>query len=171
MVPIQLKNDQIFDDEVSDPLFRSMGPFLIGMFDDGDTPRPVIRIVFALASERPIVKFVSRGSSVESDQSSDFAAYGIWCAGLSPEAFPLVGGDIGPYRRLLDNPNNRFGQYGVQSFEGTNCVDEVLEARDGLSRHWKIRGSSYIATYAEWIPNVSSKPVTLKCKHPRGVEL
>lgn len=33
VVPIQLKNDWIFDDEVSDPLFRSMDPFLIGMFD------------------------------------------------------------------------------------------------------------------------------------------
>jgi hypothetical protein len=35
------ENDQIFDDEVSDPLvplLRSMGPFLIGMFDDGDAP-------------------------------------------------------------------------------------------------------------------------------------
>jgi hypothetical protein len=30
-VPMQLKNDQIFDDEVSDPLFRSMDPFLIGI--------------------------------------------------------------------------------------------------------------------------------------------
>jgi hypothetical protein len=45
VVPIQLKNDWIFDDEVSDLLFRSMDPFLIGMFDDGDTPRPVIRMV------------------------------------------------------------------------------------------------------------------------------
>ena len=60
----------MFGDEVSDPLFRSIDPFLIGMYD-GDTPRPVIRVVFALASERSIVKFVSQGPSVESDQPSN----------------------------------------------------------------------------------------------------
>jgi hypothetical protein len=75
-----------------------MDPFLIGMFDDGcsteigrqDGFRPV---------ERPIVKFASQGSSEESDQSSNFTAYDIWCAGLSPETFPLIGSDIEPYRR------------------------------------------------------------------------
>ncbi|KAN0116464.1 hypothetical protein V8E52_005845 [Russula decolorans] len=61
------------------------------MTDDGDTPRPAITVAFALASERSIVKFVSQGSSVESNQSSNFTAYDIWCAGLSPEAFPLIG--------------------------------------------------------------------------------
>jgi hypothetical protein len=104
---------------------------MIGMFDDGDTPRPVIRIplVFALPYERSIVKFVSQGYAEESDWSSNFTTY---CTGLSPEIFPLMGGDIEPYRRMLGHSNYHFGQYDVQSFEGTNCADEVLEARDGL---------------------------------------
>jgi hypothetical protein len=51
-VLIQLKNDPIFDDEVSNAV-------PIRMFDEGDPPRPVIGKVFALASERPIVEPVS----------------------------------------------------------------------------------------------------------------
>lgn len=45
--------------------------------------------------------FHSRGSSEESDQSSNFTEYDIWCAVLAPEIFPLIGVDIEPYRRLL----------------------------------------------------------------------
>ena len=47
-----------------------------------------------------------------------------------------MGGDIEPYRRRLDHSNHNFGKYDVQSFEGTNCVDAVLEARNGLSRYF-----------------------------------
>lgn len=49
---MQLKNNLIFDDEVSGSLFRSMDLFLFGAFDNGDMPRPVIRVLSnALASE------------------------------------------------------------------------------------------------------------------------
>ena len=105
----------MFGDEVSDPLFRSIDPFLIGMYD-GDTPRPVIRVVFALGSERSIVKFVSQGPSVDR-RAINLATLHIWCVGLSPETFPLIGADIEPYWGLLDHSNHRFEQYDVQSFE------------------------------------------------------
>jgi hypothetical protein len=45
--------------------------------------------------------FLSRGSSEESDQSSNFTEYDIWCAVLAPEIFPLIGVNMEPYRRLL----------------------------------------------------------------------
>jgi hypothetical protein len=107
-----------------------------------------------------VLKFVSQGSSEESDQSSNFTAYDIWCAGLSPETFPLIGSDIEPYRRLLGHSNHLFGQYDVQSFEGTNCAGEVLEARDGLSRHFEPQ-SLYVPHTANGSP--------MSCNHPRGI--
>jgi hypothetical protein len=61
---------------------------------------------------------------------------------------------------MLDHSNHRFGQYDVESFEGTNCADEVLEmdfhATLSLWKIYQVRGLVVIcATYAEWIPDVS----------------
>ena len=100
---------------------------------------------------------------MESDQSSNFTAYDIWCVELYPEVFPVVISSLigicwTTRIPALDNT--------VQSSEGTNFVDDVLEARDGLHATGGYQGRC--ATHAEWIPNVS---VTLKCNRPRGTRL
>ena len=55
----QAKNDPSFTDQANASLFEAMDPFTVKIFDDDSgSDIPVIRIVFALAADRPGVQVV-----------------------------------------------------------------------------------------------------------------
>jgi len=75
---IQVKNASNYGNKIKTKLFEKLCPFDLGVFDQDATPRPVIRMVFALASQESEVLFR------EADETCDeFTAFDIWCAGLS----------------------------------------------------------------------------------------
>jgi hypothetical protein len=96
---IQVKTDKSFQHDIRQNLFDAMDPFLLGLFSDGDSPLPIIRMVFALGSDQPgiffpaVTEFRYRGEQ--------FTSYDVWCAGLSPATFKDIDDDLASYRTLL----------------------------------------------------------------------
>ncbi|KDR72947.1 hypothetical protein GALMADRAFT_228637 [Galerina marginata CBS 339.88] len=77
----QVKNDASFTDIPKPDKFESMDPYKLNILKTGDAPVPVIRILFALAAERPSLHVTRHEPSI------DYGAvkYDIWIAGLSPD--------------------------------------------------------------------------------------
>jgi hypothetical protein len=93
---IQVKNASDYGNKVKPSLFAKLDPFDLGLFDEHSTPRPVIRMIFALASRESEVHFPTADKTCD-----EFTAFDIWCAGMS--CFRSVDeGDLGSYRVLLD---------------------------------------------------------------------
>ena len=120
---IQVKNAKEFGKEVKSTLFDAMGPFDLGVFrvaKEGAlaeaTPKPVIRLVFALAS--PEASVVFRGGATRKSRPNEFTAFDIWLAGLSADTFKQVGLDLEPYRTLLDR--------SVRPHDAFELLDEPL---------------------------------------------
>jgi len=88
------------------------------VFSEGQSPRPIIRVVFVLGSHELEAGILFRsllpcGSESEHDDSdnsdndnnncqSDFTSFDIWCAALSPNTFKDIGGDLAAYNLVLD---------------------------------------------------------------------
>ena len=96
---IQVKNAEKFRDEIDKKLFDGMDPFWVGLFNKGSSTNPVIRMVFALASDRAGVLLPERPKRGRSHVRK-FTAFDIWCAGLM--SFKNIGGDFDAYTKLLD---------------------------------------------------------------------
>jgi hypothetical protein len=92
---IQVKNTSKYGNQINTKLFDKLCPFKLCMFDEDATPRPIIRMIFALASQESKVQFQ------EVDKTCNkFTAFDIWCVGLS--CFPSIGEDLASYQVLLD---------------------------------------------------------------------
>ncbi|TFY52771.1 hypothetical protein EVG20_g10410 [Dentipellis fragilis] len=117
---IQVKNDPSFTDAVRPNLFDLMDPFDVGVFPRdidigiGSAERlPVIRMVFALASETPLVS--SHDEPVEDTDEGEgedagkaaSTAYDIWCAGVTDKTFKVVPeGEAYKYQTLVPRAGN-----------------------------------------------------------------
>lgn len=65
--------------------------------------KPVIRMVFALASPEPAIVFRERAKA--KDHLDEFTAFDIWLAGLSDQTFKQIqGADLESYEKLLKHP-------------------------------------------------------------------
>ena len=107
-VLIQVKNSKHYRKGIDETLFDSMDPLTSGVFPKNaknaplaaDIPKPVIRLVLALASSEAGVVFRERPGRGNHPES--FAAFDIWLAGLSASTFRHVGGDLDSYQILLE---------------------------------------------------------------------
>jgi hypothetical protein len=104
-VLIQVKNTERFKKDIQETSFDFMSPFDLGIFpEDGPstavTPKPVIRLVFALTSPEAGVVFRERAG--HRSHPDTFTAFDIWLAGLSTDTFAQIGGDLDAYRTLLE---------------------------------------------------------------------
>jgi len=102
---VQVKNNKSFTAHIKIPTFTKMDP--PKLIFPGATPLPVIRMVFALASNTarahsPVVGIRNKRFA------SSFTAYDIWCAGLSPETFRDMGPDLEAYKILLVQTQGAF---------------------------------------------------------------
>ena len=96
---IQVKNDTKFGERIHGKLFDAMDPFTVGLFDDENQPCPIIRMVFALASQKSVAKYdIPHRSSPRTPQLGGFTSYDFWCAGTSRQTFPIMGADEDAYR-------------------------------------------------------------------------
>ena len=105
-VLIQVKNSTSFGKDIHAYLFDTMDPFKIKLFDtDMEKPLPVIiRMVFVLGSNEGAVKYVTPPCTTwQSNRCNTYTSYGIWCAGISRETFPVIGDDGPAYRKVLDH--------------------------------------------------------------------
>ena len=134
----QVKNDGSFTDNATITLFTLMNPFHVGLFlgDDEKLPTlpPVLRIVFALASNKSAVtgpqisvrhsprlelkktKKKSKNPEKESKNTEkEFTAYNVWIAGVSDQSFGVIPDEEThtQYKLLLDRTCNVFNNYGA----------------------------------------------------------
>ena len=94
----QIKNDPLFSHVPKQGPFTAMDPYEPEILELGDAAIPLIKIIFALAAEKPYLDVVRRG------QTKDYNAvtYEIWCAGISPDILRLVKDqDIGLWDALF----------------------------------------------------------------------
>jgi hypothetical protein len=107
-----------------------MDPFLIELFDEA--PLPIIRVVFALASETPSeIYHVPERSSSRKHEPSLFTSYDIWCAGIFPETSPFICNDGPAYRKLLDR--TCFGlEYDLSGNHEVKYPKDVAKKKDDL---------------------------------------
>ena len=96
-ITIQVKTSVTYGLHPNKKIFGAMDPSQLGLLSDN--PRPVIRMVFALASSEAGVRLPPRRTR----HSDKFTSYDIWCAGLSPDSFHQIGPDLESYRKLLDH--------------------------------------------------------------------
>ncbi|KAI0255536.1 hypothetical protein BJV78DRAFT_1176571 [Lactifluus subvellereus] len=129
---IQVKNDKAFQHQIDKMLFDGMDPFRIGLFSNGDFPLPVIRMVFALASNQPGVLFPAVPE--RRNHVGRFTAYDIWCPGLSPETFKDIGGDLTSYQTLLQRSLQPHDVYDLKETKDQYLDEATRSARGSLRR-------------------------------------
>ncbi|KAH9961524.1 hypothetical protein BC827DRAFT_1100892, partial [Russula dissimulans] len=89
---IQVKNDASYQDSITKELFDAMDPVQVGLFSEYGMSRPVIRLVFALASKKAAIAFPTPPGH-DHHHHDKFTSFDIWCVGLSEETFKLIGED------------------------------------------------------------------------------
>jgi len=109
---IQVKNAKDFGTKYVPSLYDGMDSAITSAIFTGSesatgtpepnevTPKPVIRLIFALASPEPAVVF-RPGTGVEHCLDA-FTTFDIWLAGLSGETFKQIGADLEAYQALLE---------------------------------------------------------------------
>ncbi|KAI0260658.1 hypothetical protein BC834DRAFT_1044451 [Gloeopeniophorella convolvens] len=142
---IQVKNDVTFGVKPKSHLFDSMDPFSLHLLSDDETPLPVVRMVFALASEGSAVHLEPPPECRHHNDA--YTAYDIWFAGVSPGTFPAVGNDEAQYKVLLGRclPLK-------QALSAALCRDnETNEARETLRRAFDPLSMSSSAHRAKYV--------------------
>jgi len=182
---IQVKNDRTFTDVPRTALFTMMDPLALGLFskDDAKTSAipPVLRIVFALASEKSTVtapsvprrrssrnqKPKARNRKPKAPKSANtkptFTAFDLWIAGVSPESFGVIpDGDIhAQYKLLLDRTRNQFNGYGALAGE---TITQQERNHTDLKRTMHAAAASGDPHYEKFIANLSPNAAS-KCKY------
>lgn len=149
---IQVKNDPSYKASIKYGTFESMNPF--GVFSEKVTsPRPIIRMMFALASDITAVEFGRPASSShETKRSSSKATskrkpssklnpkpqpdkpkctiYDIWCAGASSSIFQVIGpDDDNVYQELLQITRTNHDPYTPHCGSAENMADRATARR------------------------------------------
>jgi hypothetical protein len=128
---IQVKNASDYGNKFKTSLFDKLCPFHLRVFDENTTPRPVIQMVFALASQESEVHFR------EVDETCDeFTAFDIWCVGLS--CFRSVNEeDLASYQVLLDRSLEPHHAFVLDELADDEYLLEETRQLRGL-RRWRI---------------------------------
>jgi hypothetical protein len=100
-IVIQVKNDEKYKLKIGKTLFDRMSPVKLGLFPDGVNPKPVIRLVLALASKDAGVSFPGVREH-EPHHPDSFTAFDVWIAGLSAASHKHIGKDLPSYISLLE---------------------------------------------------------------------
>jgi len=144
-IVIQVKNAIEFGVKIDNKIFDAMDPNGLGLLFDN--PRPIIRMVFALASADSGISFPAQSEPSHETRNSNadnFTAYDIWCAGL--ESFRQIGdGDLTCYRKLLDRTRQSRDMDAFDLKDPHNPLSEttkivVGETRRGMAPLIKYRG-------------------------------
>ena len=131
---IQVKNDTTYTNEIKPKLFNAMDPFLVGLFPEGRSPRPVIRVVFALASPKSAVVLSNNSRTREPHHPDGFTAFDIWCAGLSNDTFRHIGDDVMPYKVLLERSLKPHDAFDLEEIDEQPPMEQDVKLMRGRRR-------------------------------------
>ncbi|KAF8492177.1 hypothetical protein F5888DRAFT_1806903 [Russula emetica] len=128
---VQVKNAEKYQSKFDKSLFDGMNPIKLGLFPDKVDPKPVIRIVFALAAVNAGVDFPDAPQR-DHHHYDKFTAFDVWCAGLENKTFKHIGADLGSYRLLLERSLRRHDAFELQ--DDREGHDEARRLRGSLRR-------------------------------------
>lgn len=92
----QSKNDATYSTTPKQYLFNVMNPFTLKVFNKSErTPRPIIRMVYALAARRSIVHVMQRGMRTSPRKAKgiinhNYTSFDIWCGHTSSSTFGAI---------------------------------------------------------------------------------
>jgi len=164
---IQVKNDGHYTDNLCISLFDTMDPFAVELFSktDGAPFPPVLRIVFALASEKSAVTAPNHPTrhSARLASEDEFTAYDLWIAGVSSQSFGVVPNDqtYDVYRHLLDRTRNVFNGYRMIS-KVADALTEFEQSRIDMRRMMHAAAASGDIHYQNYIRDLSEAPSNRK---------
>ncbi|KAF8492187.1 hypothetical protein F5888DRAFT_1619276, partial [Russula emetica] len=133
---VQVKNSETYQLKIDKTLFDNMNPIKLGLFPDKVDPvdpKPVIRIVFALAAIDAGVDF-PEARQRDHHRHDEFTAFDVWCAGLGDKAFKHIDGDLGSYRLLLERSLRPHDAFKLQDGGKGPEHDETRRLRGSLRR-------------------------------------
>ena len=136
---VQVKNAERYQLNIDKLLFDGMDPIKLGLFPDPEVapeqkviPKPVIHMVFALASREAGVNFPEERGR-EHHHPDKFTSFDVWCAGLGKETFKHIDDDLASYRLLLERsfrPHDAFKLQGEgEGDDETRCLRGSLRRR------------------------------------------
>ena len=133
---VQVTNAESFQSRYDESLFDHMEPIKLGLFPDTDKlkvfPKPVIRIVFALAALEAGVDYPP-ARELEHHHPDGFTAFDVWCAGLGEKAFKHIDPDLVSYRLLLERSLRSHDAFDLpkegDGHDGTRLVRVSLRRR------------------------------------------
>jgi hypothetical protein len=130
---IQVKNAEDYKLKVDKTLFDAMNPqHLLGTLSNH--PRPIIRIVFALASPEAGVSFPLPPERPPHHPAM-FTTFDVWCAGLSTKTFQQIGSDLESYRTLLDRSLKPHDVFELKEADYRHLSNETKVERENLRRN------------------------------------
>jgi hypothetical protein len=133
---VQVKNSEKYQSTLVKTLFDRTNPIGLGLFPAQVVPKPVIRIVFALAAVDAGVYF-PKARQRDHHYDDRFTAFDIWCAGLGAKAFKHIdSGDLMSYQLLLERslrPHDAFELQDDSEEKGAEH-DETRRVRGSLRR-------------------------------------
>ena len=127
---VQVKNAEKYHFDIVDSLFHAMDPIKLGLFPSEVDPKPVIRIVFALASLKVGVK-IPEPRNREHYRCEKFTAFDVWCAGLGRETYKHIDDDLSCYQRLLERSLRPHDAFQLAEWEGD---EDTKRERGSLRR-------------------------------------
>jgi hypothetical protein len=133
---IQVKNAEKFKLNFDKTLFDGMDPIKLGLFPNTEkskvVPKPLIRMVFALAAPGAGVDFPPARERPHHHYDK-YTAFDVWCAGLGDKAFKHIDADLASYRLLLERslrPHDAFDlPYDGEGHKETRLVRGSLRRR------------------------------------------
>ena len=127
----QIKNGIRFKATIDKTILDGMNPHRVGLFSSDDEPLPVVRMVFALASDTCAVVFPQSG---QRHHLYEFTAFDIWCAGLSPDTFRDIGADLESYKVLLLRSMRQDDAFDVKEVRDDYRDQETVDLKGRLRR-------------------------------------
>ncbi|KAG6819007.1 hypothetical protein H0H93_016449 [Arthromyces matolae] len=147
IILLQMKNDKSYQLEFRGHLYSIMNPYLLRILEKSGPCNdiPFIRLVFALASSEAGAYRLTRprtspGARFKQDVTTSFTSYDFWCAGISKETFPVVGGEEHVYRDILNR--EVFGNNDYMALQHEPREAEVLKKSSNPATcknedHWR----------------------------------
>jgi hypothetical protein len=129
---VQVKNSTKYQSNIDKTLFDNMTPMRLGLFPDNVVPKPVIRIVFALAAVTAGVHF-PKARQRDPHHDKEFTAFDVWCAGLGEDVFRNTEGDLRSFQRLLDR--------SLKPHDAFELKDDVTGKGEGHDETRDLRGT------------------------------
>lgn len=154
---VQVKNDLSFQTRPSVSLFENMSPLALGLFKNSEESLPVVRLVFALASEESKVVTLSGSADVRRSErvktTKGYTAYDIWCAGIHEDTFNVIKNlsNRGAYQELLHRTQGNSAPYTA----GMSFLPTVIASRATLGAETRARRE---ALRRQLNPAVSIRP-------------